>query len=81
MRGDFTRDTAERARRMDTRSVLLEQGRPLLDSDLNEQAGLVAERSEAIARHVIGIRGVPRDDAGFAITSTGAGFTIGTGSL
>ncbi|MBN8829168.1 MAG: hypothetical protein J0G94_00735, partial [Sphingomonadales bacterium] len=81
MRGDFTRDTRERAERTATRAVLLQQGRPLLDADFNEQAGLVAARSEAIVRHVVGLRGVPRDDAGFAITATGGSLTIGAGSL
>jgi hypothetical protein len=81
MRGDFTRDTRERARRTGTRAVLLQQGRPLTDADLNEQAGLVADRSESIVRHVVGLRGAPRDDAGFAITPASGGFTIGAGSL
>jgi hypothetical protein len=66
---------------MSTRAVLLQQGRPLLDSDVNEQAGLVADRSEAITRHVVGLRGVPRDDAGFAIRAAPGGFTIGAGAL
>src|SRR3954470_7108892 len=81
MRGDFTRDTRERARRTGTRAVLLQAGRPLLDSDVNEQAELVADRSEAIVRHVVGLRGAPRDDAGFAIVASGADFTIGAGSI
>ncbi|MBO9621251.1 MAG: hypothetical protein J7500_00930 [Sphingomonas sp.] len=81
MRGDFTRDTRVRAGRTATRAVLLQQGRPLLDSDFNEEAGLVAARSEAIVRHVVGLHGVPRDDAGFAITAAGGSFTIGAGSL
>ncbi|MFM5893535.1 MAG: DUF6519 domain-containing protein [Novosphingobium sp.] len=81
MRGDFTRDTRERARRTATRAVLLQQGRPLIDADINEQAQMVADRSEAIVRHVVGLRGVPRDDAGFAITQVAGGFTIGAGSL
>ena len=81
MPGDFTRDTRGRAVRTATRAVLIEQGRPVLDADLNEQAGLVAERSEAIVRHVIGRRGVPRDDAGFGIAASPGGFSIGAGAL
>lgn len=81
MRGDFTRDTRVRAERSATRAVLLQQGRPLLDADFNEEAGLVAARSEAIVRHVVGLHGVPRDDAGFAITAAGGSFTIGAGAL
>lgn len=81
MRGDFTRDTRVRAERTATRAVLLQQGRPLLDADFNEAAGLVAARSEAIVRHVVGLHGAPRDDAGFAITAAGGSFTIGAGAL
>jgi hypothetical protein len=80
MRGDFTRDTRERARRASTRAVLLQQGRQLLDADWNEQAGLTADREEELARHVIGRQGAPRDDAGFAI-SNGTDFAIGAGSI
>ena len=81
MRGDFTRDTRERARRAATRAVLLQQGRPLTDADINEQSGLVADRSEAIVRHLVGHHGAPRDDAGFAITPIAGGFSIGPGTI
>jgi len=81
MRGDFSRDTRERARRASTRAVLLQQGRQLLDADWGEQAGLVADREEQLARHVIGRQGAPRDDAGFAISSATSDLTIGAGSL
>jgi hypothetical protein len=81
MRGDFTRDTRERARRSGTRAVLLQQGRQLLDADWNEQAGLAADREETLARHVIGQHGAPRDDAGFAITVQGGDLGISAGSL
>jgi Family of unknown function (DUF6519) len=81
MRGDFSRDTRERARRSSTRAVLLQQGRQLLDADWNEQAGLEADREEQLARHVIGRQGAPRDDAGFAISGLANDLTIGPGSL
>ncbi|MFL6844094.1 MAG: DUF6519 domain-containing protein [Allosphingosinicella sp.] len=81
MRGDFSRDTRERARRASTRAVLLQQGRQLLDADWNEQAGLVADREEQLARHAIGRQGAPRDDAGFAITPAAGDLNIGAGSL
>lgn len=81
MRGDFSRDNRERARRASTRAVLLQQGRILLDSDWNEQAGVAAEREEQLARHVVGRQGAPRDAAGFAVTAAGGDLNIGAGSL
>lgn len=81
MRGDFTQDTRRRARAMGTRSLLLQQGRQLLDADWNEQSGLAADRLEATATDAIGQQGAPRDNAGFAITATAAGFSIGPGRL
>lgn len=40
MNGDFSRDTAERARLARYTRVLLQQGRPLLDADFNEQSAI-----------------------------------------
>ena len=65
MRGDFTRDTRERADRLSTRAVLLQQGRQLLDADWNAQAGLTAARAERTTVDVVGRQGAPREDAGF----------------
>jgi hypothetical protein len=81
MRGDFTRDTRERARRTGIRSVLLQQGRPLVDADWNEQAGITADRAEALARHVIGRHGSPREDAGFAVSVASGALIVGSGYL
>ncbi len=81
MRGDFTRDTRERARRAGVRSVLLQQGRPIVDADWNEQAGITADRAEMLARHVIGMHGAPREDAGFAVSAAGDALTVGHGHL
>ena len=81
MRGDFTRDTRERARRAGVRSVLLQQGRPLVDADWNEQAGITADRAELLARHVIGQHGAPREEAGFAVSIAGGALTVGEGHL
>lgn len=81
MRGDFTRDTRERARRAGIRSVLLQQGRPLLDADWNEQAGITAERADLLARHVIGQHGAPREEAGFAVSVAGSALVVGPGYL
>jgi hypothetical protein len=81
MRGNFTRDTRERARRAGVRSVLLQQGRPLVDADWNEQAGITADRAETLARHVIGIHGAPREQAGFGVSIAGGVMSIGAGHL
>lgn len=40
MNGDFSRDTSERARLARYTRVLLQQGRPLLDADFNEQSAI-----------------------------------------
>ena len=81
MRGDFTRDTRGRARRLSTRSLLLQQGRQLIDADWNDQAAITAERAEKLARDAIGPQGAPREDAGFAVGASGNELTIGAGSL
>ncbi|WP_143738504.1 DUF6519 domain-containing protein [Erythrobacter colymbi] len=81
MRGDFTRDTRERARRAGIRSVLLQQGRPLVDADWNEQAGITADRAETLARHVIGGHGAPREEAGFGVSVSGNALFVGAGYL
>ncbi len=81
MRGDFTRDTREGAKRLSTRAVLLQQGRQLLDADWNAQAGLTAARAETLAVDTIGRQGAPREDAGFAIGGGTGALSIGAGSL
>lgn len=81
MRGDFTRDTRERARRMSTRSVLLQQGRQLLDADWNAQAGLTAARAEATAVDTVGGQGAPREEAGFEVTGGAGDVRIGAGVI
>lgn len=81
MRGDFTRDTRERASRLSTRAVLLQQGRQLLDADWNAQAGLSAARAERAAVDTIGRQGAPREDAGFEIRGGNGTLTIDAGSL
>ena len=81
MRGDFTRDTRERADRLSTRAVLLQQGRQLLDADWNAQAGLTAARAERTTVDVVGRQGAPREDAGFGVTGGADDLTIGAGSL
>ncbi|SAL04867.1 hypothetical protein AWB78_07170 [Caballeronia calidae] len=81
MRGDFTRDTRERAGRLSTRAILLQQGRQLLDADWNAQAGLSAARAEKTMVDTVGCQGAPREDAGFQIGGGSGELTIGAGSL
>ena len=71
MQGDFSRWTFDP--REDYRSVLLQQGRVLLDADWNEQTELTRYHDETRTLDVIGRAGGPADGAGFAIVdATGA---------
>lgn len=65
MQGDFTRWTF--APQQGYRSVLLQQGRVLLDADWNEQAEITAHHDEVRTRDVVGADGGPDDGAGFGI--------------
>jgi uncharacterized protein DUF6519 len=65
MSGDFSRLTFDPTRHYD--SVLLQQGRPQLDADWNEQRAIDAHRRELEGRDVIGQHGAPRVHAGFAV--------------
>lgn len=58
MQGDFSRWTFDPRR--DYRSVLMQQGRVLLDADWNEQSELTRYHDEIRARDVIGRAGSPR---------------------
>lgn len=66
MHADFTRWTFDPTRGY--RAVLLQQGRLLLDADVNEQAEIVRHHDEARSRHTVGPVGGPVHGAGFAIT-------------
>lgn len=74
MHGDFSRRTFDAADRY--RAVLLQQGRVLLDADVNEQADITAHHDEARTRDVVGRSGGPApegDEVGpFAIVVPGA---------
>jgi uncharacterized protein DUF6519 len=71
MQGDFSRWTFDP--REDYRSVLLQQGRVLLDADWNEQTELTRYHDETRTRDVVGRAGGPADGAGFGIVdATGA---------
>ncbi|MEO3807258.1 DUF6519 domain-containing protein [Nonomuraea sp. B1E8] len=63
MQGDFTRWTFDP--RKGYRSVLLQQGRVLLDAEWNEQTQITAQHDEVRTRDVVGQAGGPLDGAGF----------------
>lgn len=65
MHGDFTRWTF--APKEAYRSVLLQQGRVVLDADWNEQAALTAHHDETRTLDLAGPAGGPLTGAGFAI--------------
>lgn len=65
MHGDFTRWTF--APQEAYRSVLLQQGRVVLDADWNEQATLTAHHDETRTLDLAGPAGGPLTGAGFAI--------------
>src|SRR5207253_9850655 len=77
MRGDFTRDSFNAAKRF--RRVLLQQGRVQLDADFNEQASILLRYGQVLATDLIGRFGGPTnviDDAGRAIANNGFGITL-----
>ncbi|MEO3891424.1 DUF6519 domain-containing protein [Nonomuraea sp. B5E05] len=65
MQGDFTRWTFDP--REGYRSVLLQQGRVLLDAEWNEQTQITAQHDEVRTRDAVGQAGGPLDGAGFDI--------------
>ncbi|MFE9040615.1 DUF6519 domain-containing protein [Streptomyces sp. NPDC007818] len=71
MQGDFSRWTFDAGARF--RSVLLQQGRALLDADWNEQAQITAHHDEARALDTFGRAGVPIAGNAFAIVDARTG--------
>ncbi|MEU2657177.1 DUF6519 domain-containing protein [Streptomyces sp. NPDC007325] len=71
MQGDFSRWTFDAGARF--RSVLLQQGRALLDADWNEQAQITAHHDEARALDTFGRAGVPMAGNAFAIVDARTG--------
>ncbi|MFF5923308.1 DUF6519 domain-containing protein [Streptomyces flavochromogenes] len=65
MQGDFSRWTF--APQEAYRSVLLQQGRVLLDADWNEHAAITAHHDEVRTTDLVGPSGGPLSGAGFAI--------------
>lgn len=66
MKGDFSRDTFDPRRGY--QSVLHQQGRMVLDADLNEQAASHLHLMRQMACDLIGPHGGPGAEAGFEIT-------------
>src|SRR3954454_20589484 len=64
--GDLTRSTFRAHRHYS--GVRMQQGRVQLDADWNEQLDVAAHRDRAEAVDAIGAAGVPKDDAGFALS-------------
>ncbi|MGC0273294.1 DUF6519 domain-containing protein [Pseudactinotalea sp. Z1739] len=60
------------------RSVLLQQGRVLLDADWNEQGAITARHDEVRTRDIIGRAGGPADGAAFALTDAAQDPPAGT---
>ncbi len=83
MRGDFSRKTFKREKHY--RSVLMQQGRVQLDSDINEQQSIIQYFDESLAQDTIGVNGAPRKvyGGGFEVSVSDAGkdLTISKGHI
>lgn len=82
MKGDFSRDTFDRAKHFSR--VLMQQGRAQLDADWNEQAAILLHYLRTLAADVIGpFAGPAGDQRGFEIGQKGvvaeSNFHIGKG--
>jgi hypothetical protein len=79
MKGDFTRDTFDRAKHFS--SVLMQQGRVMLDADYNEQSAILLHYIRTLARDLIGPYAAPIENPGFFLDAdtNGGGFTISAG--
>src|ERR1044072_5410136 len=77
MKGDISRETFDVAKHYS--GVRMQQGRVQTDADWNEQEALQRRRTQIEARDVIGRCGAPEDNAGFAISISGAALKIGAG--
>jgi Family of unknown function (DUF6519) len=65
MKGDFTRNTFNRARHYSR--VLMQQGRVQLDADWNEQHAILLNYLRTLTRDIVGPHAGPTDDCGFEI--------------
>src|SRR5262245_17355798 len=89
MKGDFTRDSFDPARRF--RRVLMQQGRVQIDADFNEQASIILRYLQSLSTDVIGRFGGPKNvigddgngwianDACLLAPQNAKSFTIGAG--
>ncbi len=79
MHGDFSRRTFDAANGY--RAVLLQQGRVLLDADVNEQAEITAHHDETRTRDLVGSSGGPapgpNEPGPFAVVGPGSGANNG----
>lgn len=74
MKGDFTRFTFDPKRHY--KSVLMQQGRVVLDADWNEQADIEEHIRETAVRDVVGRCGSPIEHAGFGIDVAPGGLNL-----
>lgn len=71
MRADLSRVTFDPQDRYE--AVVLQQGRPLMDADFNEQAAIERHRTQQAARDAFGPVAAPRDGGGFEVAIVAAG--------
>src|SRR6266487_3744116 len=82
--GDFTRDPFKKVNHFS--SVLIQQGRVLLEADWNEQAAILLHFMRSLAADLIGQHGGPTDSAAFEISAINSAlnatndFHIGAGN-
>lgn len=77
MNGDITRSTFDASKQYT--SVRHQQGRVVLDADLNERTDLELFDARQARIDIIGQSGAPEGNAGLEITADSAGITIGAG--
>lgn len=69
MKGDFTRDTFDAKR--DFTRVLMQQGRPQIDADWNEQIAIFWEFWRSFVSDLVGRHAGPEGDCGFGVLTEG----------
>lgn len=69
MKGDFTRDSFDQTK--DFTRVMMQQGRPQLDADWNEQVAIFWESWRNFIRDIVGPHAGPEDHCGFGILAEG----------
>lgn len=77
MKGDFTRWTFTPSKHYS--SVLLQQGRVLMDADWNEQRDILLAARRRLAVDLIGQAAGPQGDVGFGLTPGEGGLVLGKG--